>query len=53
MFFKYCSDPVSKLSETASLSLANILEKFDVEGEEKDGKLESIVKLVKKNFLYT
>jgi hypothetical protein len=47
MFFKFCHDQVSKVSETTSNSLAFILEKFS----DNTNKQDSIVKVVKKNFL--
>ena len=47
MFFKFCHDQVSKVSETTSNSLAFILERF----QDNHSKQDSIVKVVKKNFL--
>lgn len=47
MFFKFCYDQVSKVSETASNSLAYILDKFAGDPHKQD----SIVKVVKKFFL--
>lgn len=48
MFFKFCYDEVAKVSETASTSLVYMLEKFSNDFHKQD----SIVKVVKKNFLY-
>lgn len=48
MFFKFCYDEVAKVCETAATSLVYILEKFNSDPHKQD----SIVKIVKKNFLH-
>jgi len=47
MFFKFCNDSVNKVSETASHSLADIMDKFSDDEE----KREQIIKNVRKNYL--
>lgn len=46
MFFKFCSDNVSKVSEASCSALASILEKYT----DDEPKLNCIIKVVKKRY---